>query len=31
MQSMGTYVWIAAAIDYKGNLVQRKGTTMIMP
>jgi gliding motility-associated-like protein len=31
MQSMGTYVWIAAGIDYKGNLVQRKGTTMIMP
>ena len=26
----GTYVWIAEAIDYLGNDVQRKGTVMIL-
>jgi gliding motility-associated-like protein len=30
VQNMGTFVWIAAAIDYKGNLIQRKGTTTII-
>lgn len=31
MQTMNTFVWIAAAVDYKGNLIQRKGTTTIIP
>ncbi len=30
VQNMGTFVWIAAAVDYKGNLIQRKGTTTII-
>jgi len=30
MQQMNTFVWIAAAIDYKGNLVQRKGTVTMV-
>jgi len=29
-QSTGTFVWMAEGIDYKGNLVQRKGTVMIV-
>lgn len=29
-QPNGVYVWIAEAIDYRGNLVQRKGTSMII-
>ena len=29
-QSMSAFVWIAEGIDYKGNLVKRKGTTMII-
>jgi gliding motility-associated-like protein len=31
MQTMNTFVWIATAIDYKGNFIQRKGTTTIIP
>ncbi len=31
LQKLNTFVWIAAAIDYKGNLIQRKGTTTILP
>ncbi|MEP7165723.1 MAG: choice-of-anchor L domain-containing protein [Ferruginibacter sp.] len=29
-QNMSAFVWMAAAIDFKGNLIQRKGTTMII-
>jgi gliding motility-associated-like protein len=29
-QQTGTYVWIAEAIDYKGNLVSRKGVVTIV-
>ncbi len=31
LQTMSTFVWIATAVDYKGNFVQRKGTTTIIP
>jgi gliding motility-associated-like protein len=30
VQNLGTFVWIAAAVDYKGNVLQRKGTTTII-
>lgn len=30
LQQMNTFVWIAAAIDYKGNLIQRKGTVTMV-
>jgi gliding motility-associated-like protein len=30
MQNTGTYVWIAETVDYRGNKIQRKGTTMIV-
>ena len=30
LQHTGTYVWMAEGIDYKGNLVQRKGTVTII-
>lgn len=30
LQQTGTYVWIAEGIDYRGRLVQRKGTTTIV-
>ncbi|HRD57273.1 MAG TPA: choice-of-anchor L domain-containing protein [Ferruginibacter sp.] len=30
LQNTGTYIWIAEAVDYRGNLVQRKGTTIIV-
>ncbi|HMK02542.1 MAG TPA: gliding motility-associated C-terminal domain-containing protein, partial [Ferruginibacter sp.] len=30
MQSTNTYVWMAEGMDYKGNLVQRKGAVMII-
>ena len=29
-QPLGTYVWMAEGVDYKGNLVNRKGTVIIM-
>ncbi len=29
-QNTGTYVWMAEAVDYKGNLVQRNGTSIII-
>jgi gliding motility-associated-like protein len=29
-QSTGSYVWIAEAIDYKGNLISRKGVVTIV-
>ncbi|HMD00054.1 MAG TPA: T9SS type B sorting domain-containing protein, partial [Ferruginibacter sp.] len=29
-QGTGTYVWMAEGIDYKGNLIFRKGTTLIL-
>jgi gliding motility-associated-like protein len=29
-QSIGTYVWMTEAIDYRGNLIQRTGTTLII-
>ncbi|RYY47187.1 MAG: T9SS type B sorting domain-containing protein [Chitinophagaceae bacterium] len=29
-QHTGTFVWIAETVDYRGNLIQRKGTTMIL-
>ena len=29
-QSFNTFVWIAEAIDYKGNLIQRKGTVTVI-
>ncbi len=30
MQNTGSFVWIAEAVDYNGNVVQRKGTTTIV-
>lgn len=30
IQPMGTFVWVAETVDYIGNKVQRKGTTMII-
>jgi gliding motility-associated-like protein len=30
LQNTGTYVWIAEAIDYRGNLIQRNGTTILI-
>ena len=30
MQNTGTYVWIAETVDYRGNIVQRKGATTIV-
>lgn len=29
-QSAGTYVWMAEGVDYKGNIVQRKGTVTVI-
>jgi hypothetical protein len=29
-QSLGTYVWMAAGIDYSGKLIQRKGTVILI-
>jgi gliding motility-associated-like protein len=30
MQSTGTYMWMAEATDYKGNIIQRKGSVTII-
>lgn len=30
IQSTGTYAWMAEAVDYRGNVIQRKGTTTII-
>ena len=30
MQNMSSFVWIAEAIDFRGNKLQRKGTTTII-
>jgi len=30
MQLPGTYVWLASGVDYQGNLVQRKGTVILI-
>lgn len=30
LQSSGTYVWMAEAVDYRGNLVKANGTVMII-
>lgn len=30
IQNTGTYVWMAEAVDYRGNLIQRKGTFIII-
>lgn len=30
LQATGTYVWMAEAIDFKGNLITRKGVTTII-
>ena len=30
LQNLSTFVWIAAGIDYKGNLIERKGTVTII-
>lgn len=30
MQPTGTFVWVAEAVDYKGNLIQRKGSSILM-
>ncbi|MBK6633702.1 MAG: gliding motility-associated C-terminal domain-containing protein [Chitinophagaceae bacterium] len=30
LQNMGTYVWMAEAVDYRGNLIQRNGTSTIV-
>lgn len=29
-QDTGTYVWIAAGTDYKGNRIERKGTVIVI-
>lgn len=30
MQQLSTFVWIAAGVDFKGNVIERKGTTTIL-
>lgn len=30
LQNLGTYVWMAEAIDYRGNLIQQRGTSIII-
>ncbi|MBK7122596.1 MAG: choice-of-anchor L domain-containing protein [Chitinophagaceae bacterium] len=30
LQNMGTYVWMAEAVDYRGNLIQRNGSSTIV-
>ncbi|MEO5943637.1 MAG: choice-of-anchor L domain-containing protein [Ferruginibacter sp.] len=30
LQNTGSYVWIAEAVDYKGNIIQRKGVSTII-
>jgi gliding motility-associated-like protein len=30
MQNTGTFVWVAEAVDYKGNVLQRKGTVILI-
>jgi len=30
LQDGGVFVWITEAIDYKGNIIQQKGTTMLV-
>lgn len=30
LQSMGTYIWVAEAIDYKGTTLSRRGTTILI-
>jgi gliding motility-associated-like protein len=30
LQNTGTYVWMAEAVDYRGNLIQRNGTSTIV-
>lgn len=30
IQNTGTFVWMAETVDYRGNVIQRKGTTMIV-
>ena len=30
LQTIGTYVWMAEAVDYRGNLIQRNGTSIII-
>lgn len=30
LQNAGTYVWMAEAIDYRGNLIQSNGTVMLI-
>jgi gliding motility-associated-like protein len=30
MQNTGVYVWIAEAVDYKGNILKRKGTVVLI-
>lgn len=30
LQHTGAFVWMAETVDYKGNVIQRKGTTMII-
>ena len=29
-QSIGTYIWIAEGIDYKGRVIKRKGSTVLL-
>ena len=30
LQNTGTFVWMAEAVDYRGNLIQRNGTTVLI-
>jgi gliding motility-associated-like protein len=30
LQTIGTYVWMAEAVDYRGNLIQRNGSSIIV-
>lgn len=30
MQTTGAFVWMAAGVDYKGSLIQRKGTVLLI-
>jgi hypothetical protein len=29
-QPVGTYVWMAEAVDYRGNLIQRNGSVVLI-
>jgi len=30
IQDTGSFVWMAEAVDYKGNIISRKGTVLLV-